>query len=735
VPAEEHTAARPPELSQASPAARSSAWTSFWRAVVRFQREKISPWLAFRNAIGVTLPIFLGVIVGRIPSGLVVATGALNVCFSDGHEPYLLRAKRMLAASVLVGLAVTTGSASGHDPVLAVAMAGAWAFCAGILVALSTAASDLGTISLVTLVVYAAVPQSPADAVLSGLLAFGGGLLQTGLAIAFWPFRRYVPERRALGDLYVALADAAESPVAATEAPPASDQSTAARNALASLSRDHSIEGERFNMLLAQAERMRLSLMALARMRVRLDRELPDTPEAAILERYFAICAHMLRSIGEALRRGSPAHKAPLDLQNLHPLPEQLRARVANAASPQMMAWSHDAVLQMDALTGQLRAAIDLTAYAAPAGLEAFQRREAHRPWRLRLAGTLVTLRANLSLRSAAFRHAIRLAVCVSLGDALARGFGLQRAYWLPMTIAIVLKPDFTATFSRGMLRLAGTFVGLVVATAIAHVLPPGPLISVGLIALTMFVVRWLGPANYGILVTGITALVVLLIGMTGVAPQPVVAARGWNTAVGGFIALLAYLVWPTWERTQVKEALAQMLDAYRAYFRAIRESYMQPETSFAAQLDHTRLAARLARSNLEASVDRVFAEPGTALETVRSLSSALASSHRMVHAMMALEAGLSASHPVPPRDAFRPFANDTELTMYYLAAGLRGSPDALHDLPNLREDHHALVHSGDSLTERYALVNVETDRLTNSLNTLSEVLRNWIVGPPQQST
>ena len=60
------------------------------------------------------------------------------------------------------------------------------------------------------------------------------------------------------------------------------------------------------------------------------------------------------------------------------------------------------------------------------------------------------------------------------------------------------------------------------------------------------------------------------------------------------------------------------------------------------------------------------------------------------------------------------------ELTLYYLAAALRGSPLAQSELPDLREDHHTLIYSGNSPAERYTLVNIETDRVTNSLNTLS---------------
>ena len=96
---------------------------------------------------------------------------------------------------------------------------------------------------------------------------------------------------------------------------------------------------------------------------------------------------------------------------------------------------------------------------------------------------------------------------------------------------------------------------------------------------------------------------------------------------------------------------------------------------------------------------------------------------------MMALEAGLFRSQPVPARPAFRAFANNVDATLYFLAAYLRGIPVHPGDLPDLREDHRALLHSGDSHAERYELVNVETDRVTNSLNTLSLEIVQWVGG------
>jgi uncharacterized membrane protein YccC len=315
------------------------------------------------------------------------------------------------------------------------------------------------------------------------------------------------------------------------------------------------------------------------------------------------------------------------------------------------------------------------------------------------------------------------LAACVAIAESLGHILNWQRTYWLAMTAAIVLKPDFTATFSRGVLRMIGTLAGLALATALFHIFSSTISNEIVLIALLAFVLRSLGAANYGVLTAAVSALVVMLIALTGVEPKDVISARGLNSIAGGALALLAYWLWPTWERRQAGENIAQLLDAYRDYFRGIKQSYLEPDFP-PWELGSARQAARLARSNLEASSGRLEAEPDS--PQTAALTGILASSHRLVHALMALEAGLYQSKYAPPRDAFRKFASDVEKTLYYLAASLRGSTLEIDDLPDLREDHHALVRTGDARNTRYALVNTETDRITNSLNTLREQVLMW---------
>ena len=718
-------------MTPAPEATRPSAWLAFRQSVVHFDTTKMNPWIGLRNALGVALPLFAGVAVHSLSAGVGAALGALNVAFRDSDAPYLQRARHMLLCSALMGIAVFAGSVSGRYPILAVFVAGGWALVAGMMIALSVSASELGVLSLVLLLIYSATPQDPSHAAHSGLYAFAGGLLQTLLSLALWPLHRYRPERRALAGLYHELAHAAIAPQRqADDAPAATDASIQAQLSLATLDRDRSIESERFRFLLSQAERIRLALLALRRLRARLLRESSPGSKLEILNDFLTTCSRTLASVAAALEDGSTA--LPVPASELEALVERLdgAATSPEAATPganaTVAALYHDLRFQMVALAGQLRAAQDLAVSSTPAGAAVFERIESSKPWRLRLNGTLATMRANLNLQSAACRHAIRLAVCIAFADALARGFSLRRPYWLPMTVAIVLRSDFAATFSRGVLRLLGTFAGLIFATALFHALPAGAMAPVLAIAALTFFIRWAGPAHYGVAVTGITALVVLLLSLTGAVPREVMAARLLNTTAGGAIALLAYWLWPTWERHQVAEGLAAMLDAFRVYFQAVRDCLLAVPSKM--NRDRARVAARLARSNLEASIERTSVEPGVSAERLALLSAILASTRRLARALLALEAAVGPEVAAPAPQSFRTFADHIDLTLYYLAALLRGSAITPDLLPDLRADHSALLDSSPQTGPTFTLINTESDRLTNAVNTLSEEVFRWNV-------
>ncbi len=701
----------------------------FWRILTRFDSSKLQPYLALRNTAGVVLPLIVGYALGMPRGGLAVAIGALNVSYSDGSDRYAARARRMMLSSLLCATAVFAGAISGSDHLLAVVIASIWALVAGLVVSISTTAGDLGVISTVSLLVYAAQPLTARQGALSGLLALAGGVLQTGLSIAMWPVRRYDPERRALARLYLELAQSVETQAQTATALPASQSSSQAEAALSGLSRDATLEGLRYRALLSQAERIQLSLLTLSRLWVRLHRSSPAHPGVDILAGYLRAAGSVLRSIRVSLGTDVPVKIAETPLAELEAIAKELRERTKSETASFLAAVLRDARYQMTALNGQLRAALELANHATPLGDAEIARQEAQQPWSLRFRGSLATLRANLNLQSSAFRHALRLGICVAVADLVGRSLDWHRSYWLPMTVVIVLKPDFTSTFTRGVLRIAGTIAGLFLATALFHFLPQTTASLILQILVFTFLLRWIGPANYGIFAIAVSALIVLLITILGVAPSEVIWARGMNTVAGGCLALLVYWIWPTWERAGVSERIAQLLDAYREYFHSLTQQYMRLASNAGVQgklkdsreLDKKRLAARRARSNLEASIDRVGTEPGTTAEQISRLNAILVSSHRFVNAVMALEAGWRNTPPTRARAEFATFAEDVEKTLALLAQVLRGTKIRQKDFPDLREDQQRLLQLEGLQKQQYALANVEADRITNSLNTLGE--------------
>jgi uncharacterized membrane protein YccC len=716
-----------PAPSETKPieAPQLNKWQTFWRGVLHVDKTKMQPWVALRNAMGVAIPLAVGIAIGMPLGGLAVASGALNVSYSDSSDPYRQRARRMLASSALCAIAVMAGGLAGHHNVEAVPLITVWAFGSGMAITLGATGESLGVISLVVLIIYSAQTLTPERALQAGALAFAGGLMQMLLSLALWPVRQYEPERRALANLYLTLGKAASFPAQLMKAPPPAETSTQAFAAMAGRASDHSIESERIRSLLSQAERMRLRLLTLGRLLRRMRREKFGFASAEMLEHFLESAGRVMTAIGESLTRNAPLTMDESWANEIHTATEALRETHESLERTFLAAVVRDARRQMDALAGQLRAAIQLAGDITPAGLVATEQRERARPSRLRVTDDLARVVANLSLYSAVCRHAIRMAAAVAIAETMSRSLETPRAYWLPMTTALVLKPEFTVTFTRGLLRIAGTIGGLLLATAMFYFLPAGIGLEVVLIGAFVFLLRWIGPANYGIFGVAVSALVVLLIAITGVSPKTVILPRGLNTIMGGTLALVAYAVWPTWERTQAGEMMARLLDSYRVYFLKVLEVLTGKEGASTADLDKLRLASRLARTNAAASVDRMQAEPGTRAEQLMLLTGMLASSHRFMDAVLSIEAGTLPGRPAV-RDEFRVFARDVNTMLEGLTAELRHARASIEKCPDLREDHRRLTESPVSAGEQYALVNIEADRMTNSLNTLREQVARW---------
>ncbi len=710
-----------------------SAFRRLVSEAARIDRSLVSVSMALRNAAGVVLPLALGTATGHLVVGLTMAVGALNVAFSDGSDAYRTRAARMLAATALSALSVFAGAAAAGIGVLAVLLAALWSFAVGMLVLFGNTPAQLGVTTLILLIVFGAEPMTPHDALATAALVGAGGLLQTVLAVSAWPARGFAPERRALERSCRALAAWASAPASTDAGLPGSKELAAANDVLTATRADHGPVAEALVSVLNQVERMRLVFIALGDIAARLDSDGGGARAGDPIRDLLRVSGDGLMLIAGALSDEPAPRDVPLLLDRFDLAMNSLRAAAEEARAGTR--WLLEGALSRAyTLRGELRAALEMSARAGDGAARESFRMELELPASLRPYGVWRRFRANLTPRSAAFRHAARLVVCIMLAKGLAVVLAMPHAYWIPMTAAIILKPDFTATFARGMARLAGTLAGLLAMSLLLHVVPGSAPYYIALVAVLTFAVRGIGRSNYAILVFAVTGLIVVLLTLGGAPALASMEARGMATLVGGALALAAYAIWPTWERSQTPLLLADMLDAYRSYFDAVMDGLMTPDGISESRLVAARLQARLARSNADASVDRLFAEPrGTRSERSRA-TRLLATSRRFTRAALAMEAGLRAKGDTPrwPRE-LATFGRDVDVTLVALASALRGQRAALESLPDLRADQEAIraalspsaapadEHSAPATAVKLALDQTET--IANAANTMVSLL------------
>ncbi|MBS0487952.1 MAG: FUSC family protein, partial [Proteobacteria bacterium] len=457
------------------------------KLLLEFKPRDVPYTVALRNTAAVTLPLALGAATDHLGIGLGISAGALNTMFADQPGPYRLRLRRMLATAAGAGLSAFAGYTLGGNDAAIVLAALAWGIAGGLLVALGPDAGRVGLTSMILLVVTSADPLPPLDALGPALLIFSGGMLLMLFAIAAWPLHRYRPERMALAQVCRQLADSARQRDDTTQAPPVTQALTDMEDLLHGNDRAGGVAMDAFRVLAELIERIRLELLALGGLRG------GSVEDAGALVRLREYAARTLDAIAAALEAGQPALTASAAQEGFDAVQDALD-KSGDADTFRLIAVAH-----ARALGGQLRAAVRNTDIAGSRGELRLAARDAALPRALRPRNPLAILRANLHLSSVAFRHALRCGACLALAIAGARVAGIGHGYWIPMTCAIVLKPDFAGTFRIGLLRVAGTLLGLLLATALVHVAFGNEWARIVLLAVLCFGFRQLTTMHYGL--------------------------------------------------------------------------------------------------------------------------------------------------------------------------------------------------------------------------------------------
>jgi uncharacterized membrane protein YccC len=633
------------------------------------EREALYPDLAraLRTTVAFMVPVILsllGVLTGPV---LFAAIAAQNVALIDIRGDYRVRLGLLLGKAAILTAATWLGCAVGGSLPAAVLATALIALGMGLWRHLSTDyGPSVAAASALLFLIGLATPVTAAPQV--AWYALGGALWGALLQASLWPFRPQHPLRQSVAEAWLAVGDLfAALDVEDERDETARQRDIAEKEAVLRTAIDHT------TALLAPTgnaapSRLHTRLDALnltaARLSTRvgvfnsaLDALRPG-PEFAQLapavQPVYTGLANTARTVALAVVSRQPGYLATAEVrvQRLTNLLQVLQARVAShaASSPrcaELVQLLRQVAAQVPGLYDQLRATSERAAERGAFSLELFDLEA----WTLRPFAA--TLNQSRRIDPALVRFTARLTVLLMLGVAIFEYWHIPRGYWLPLTIVVVLQPDYGSTRQRAAQRLVGTLIGGLLASLLLWLKLP-PVVLMTATAATIFGFSYFLRKNYALAVFFVTLMIVLLTEATSAVTLEFTISRLVATAAGGALAMLAALLfWPVWERQRFPAYLAAALRANRDYLQLL-----QARLASGGAYDDPVVAAKrrveAANGTVFASLQRMAADPKHQQHGLTQAAAVANGNQRLTRALTTIGLHLKPGTPLTAPEAAR---------------------------------------------------------------------------------
>lgn len=320
--------------------------------------------------------------------------------------------------------------------------------------------------------------------------------------------------------------------------------------------------------------------------------------------------------------------------------------------------------------------------------------------------GFLESLRESLRPWSPPLLVAARVGVATAIAGAIGAAMGLERAYWAMAAAVLILHQglDWVRSLQRGIERMSGTMVGLILAGAILAIHPQGPWLVLTLMLL-QFTIEMTVIRNYALAVVFITAAALTI--AAGGHPVPDVGhmlwVRGVDTVIGCVIGLAVLaLTTPRAVAVRIPQELVNTLAALKTALGLAARGEIATDAALQARRDLQHRTIVL----LQAYDTSVGAAPWYRDAAERSWPAVVATqrlAYRVLATCWSLENAGAKAAPEMARTLFGP---DGEKEVNHALAVLSGAihagtkPAPLSHVPEflgteMRNLHNSLVYDG----------------------------------------
>ncbi|HDR9042431.1 TPA: FUSC family protein [Burkholderia vietnamiensis] len=561
------------------------------------------------------------------------AIAAFWTCLADESErPAAGRLATGLSFGMLGGLASASAIATHALPPLSIVIVGAVAYLGASARKWGGAAGTRGILTATACAVSACFPvHGGASAVQYALFYFGGSVWATLAGIVLWQTDGSARARMATMAFLHAMANFVERLARAANGDSASlERGRAAlrarldamiavsmhpRGGLPPLSAKWRADAERAMALLAGLE----SHIAAAGVGERRE-------AAALLAPVLAQLARLVEACPRAVGRDGAAADAAQSLAN--DLAE-LRATLAGRVAEFRVAHRDDAGLTWlracETLIARYAAVLLHPAVESPSTATVPAALTAPAPGKpARGAGRLAALRREIVAPNPFHRYASRLAVAAMIAVALARISGVQQGYWLALTTMFIMQPTLSQTVKLSGLRIGGTLLGAVLASAVSLLVHDPLLLALAVLPLATgtLATRSVSYVSYILFLTSHFILVAHL--GTPIGPSWMLAAlRVGNSFAGVLVGVvISLLAWPDREHHRIGEVADLAMAATATYLRAVGDDAPAHARARRESLTVLRRQACVAIDRLDATIaatrfESIASDPRTASATV----------------------------------------------------------------------------------------------------------------------
>lgn len=608
----------------------------------QFQLQPGKPAITngLRSLLILGVPIGVGIFTGHGAESAIATMAAWFVGMVNVDGVYRQKLIALIAATISVTLVFAIANLVSTNLWLAIPTTFLVIFIVGLAGVFGSVAASVSLITGIMFVVSLArfsAPGNLSTLLQHSLLCLAGGTWTTLLSLGLWVVHPDKPATAAVAKCYNSLSKFVEVAGERVVHPQdiedweqqfvqaqdtVTQDLTLARSTWASVwttQRGASLRGNQLLVLIEDANQIITSVVA----QVELLAIAADSPLCSRLQREISLVmtqlAIAMQMLATAITKGrSSVHLGDLDrsVEALEYEWQILRNQIVsqNSNLPRDEYWDLVNLRKLTTSFSQLAEQIHTDAEIVTDLQQGKRRNPINQditlPKQPTTAEMMETLRCNLTFDSVMFRHALRLAVVVTLAELIAALLHIPRGYWITLTALVALKPNFGGTTQTTVQRALSTIIGSIIGITAILLIHNQWAIAFSLLLL-VFTAMSVRSLSYTLFITLLTPAIILLLNMINAGGWQVGLLRIADSCVGGGLALIgSYLLFPSWERQQLPTQLAKTIRTNLAYFQQVIANYLNSQNTSVAALNSLRHQAALENANANAAAQRLFSEP-----------------------------------------------------------------------------------------------------------------------------